>query len=342
MNDMPRQRPPHLQRNVDRFGNVRWYVRDRDRRYIRIKAEYGTPEFQAEYDAAISGNTPQARRKPGNGTLHWLWLRYRESAEWSEKAPATRRQRENVMVHVLERVGNVPFASMTRRDIIAGMDRRRETPAAARHFLETMRGMYSWAAYCEMVPMDPTQGVKTPRRKSDGHHTWTIEECGAYESRWPIGTRARLAFDILLYTGLRRGDASRLGRQHVKDGVARLVAEKTGAELTIPILPPLARSIAATPATGMAFIASESGAPMTKEGFGNWFRKCCIEASVPGRAHGLRKAGTIRAVEAGATIFEVMALFGWTDPKTAEVYFRKFNREKMARQASDKRGLNEK
>ena len=33
--------------------------------------------------------------------------------------------------------------------------------------------------------------------------------------------------DVLLFTGLRRGDAVILGRQHVRDGVATLRTEKS-------------------------------------------------------------------------------------------------------------------
>jgi len=45
------------------------------------------------------------------------------------------------------------------------------------------------------------------------------------EARWP-GTRERLACDLLLYTGLRRGDAVRVGRQHERDGVITIRTEK--------------------------------------------------------------------------------------------------------------------
>jgi len=50
----------------------------------------------------------------------------------------------------------------------------------------------------------------------------------------------------LLYTGLRRGDAARLGPGHVSEGVIVMQAEKTGTQLTIPILPELAHAIDAT------------------------------------------------------------------------------------------------
>ena len=39
-----------------------------------------------------------------------------------------------------------------------------------------------------------------------------------FESRHPTGTKARLAFALLLYTGQRRSDIIRLGKQHAKDG----------------------------------------------------------------------------------------------------------------------------
>ncbi|MEI9901164.1 MAG: hypothetical protein WDN31_14625 [Hyphomicrobium sp.] len=53
---------------------------------------------------------------------------------------------------------------------------------------------------------------------SKGHHTWTSEELEQFEARHPIGTKARLAFGLLIYTGVRRSDVVRLGRQHVRDG----------------------------------------------------------------------------------------------------------------------------
>jgi hypothetical protein len=73
------------------------------------------------------------------------------------------------------------------------------------------------------VKVDPTVGVENPpRRKGEGFVPWTEEHVWAFERRWPIGTRQRLWLDVLLYTGLRRGDAVRFGRQHVREGVGSL------------------------------------------------------------------------------------------------------------------------
>ena len=108
--------------------------------------------------------------------------------------------------------------------------------------------------------------------------------------------------DVLALTGLRRGDAVQLGRQHVRDGVATIRTEKTGVTVTIPILPALAVTLAAGPCGELAFICGDSRKPLTKESFGNMFRDACRAAGVAKSAHGVRKIGATRAAENGATV----------------------------------------
>ncbi len=90
--------------------------------------------------------------------------------------------------------------------------------------------------------------------------------------------------------GLRRGDAVRLGRAHTRDGIATIKTEKSGftVTVTLPISPALAATLAAGPCGDLTFITGESGRPLTKESFGNEFRKACRAAGVPGSAHGVR------------------------------------------------------
>ena len=119
-----------------------------------------------------------------------------------------------------------------------------------------MRGLFRWAYKAKLIKVDPTAGVDNPKLKSgDGFIAWTEEHVAAYESHWPIGTRQRVWLDVLAYTGLRRGDAVRLGRQHVRDGVATLKTEKSGfkTEVSLPILPVLAETLAVGPTGDLCF-----------------------------------------------------------------------------------------
>jgi integrase len=302
----------------------------------RILGDYGSPEFLAAYKAAVAGTPVSGEAKFNARTLGWLIERYRECAAWAKLSNATRRQREGILRSILKTAGAELLSRVDHAAIEKGIARRADRAHAARHFLQTMRGLFQWAVKAEHVEKDPTRELKTIRPATEGHTPWPDEWCAAYEARWPIGTRERLAYDVLLYTGLRRGDAVRLGRPHVKNGVATIRTEKTGETVTIPILPPLQASIEASPIGQLTFIAGVGGRPMTKEAFGNWFREACRAAGVPGSAHGLRKAGATRAADNGATEAELEALFGWRGGHMASLYTRKANRAKLALGAASK------
>lgn len=340
MADMPRPRPPHLHRQVTRHGKVVWYVRiDRGRR-VRLKAEYGTEAFELEYQAAVSGRPLAPKVGPSSSSLAWLLKQYRGSTAWSQElSAATRRQRDNIFRHVLETGGSEPFAKITKRHIEAGKERRGSTPAQARNYLDAMRGLFRWAKKAEHVKIDPTAEVQNPPRSSgDGFIAWTESDVSAYHARWAIGSRERVWLDVLLYTGLRRGDAVRLGRQHVKDGLATIKTEKSqgGITVTLPILPVLQATLNAGPCGELAFICGVAGKPFKKESFGTAFKDACRAAGVPGSAHGVRKIAATTAANAGATVAQLEAIFGWSGGTMASLYTRAADRRRLAIEAMSK------
>lgn len=339
---MPRPRPPHLQKAITRHGKVVWYVRFGRGPKIRIRGEYGSPEFDEAYQAAVSGERPTPPGKAAKGTLEWLWLLYRQSGAWLDLSMATRRQRENIMLHVLKTAAREPLSRINKKAILAGRDRRAATPSQAKNFISTMRGLFAWAVDAELVAVDPTVGVKRPRKaKSEGFPVWTDDDIAQYERRWPRGTRERVMLDVFLYTGLRRGDAAVVGKQHVRDGSIQIDTEKTGMRVTIPILAELQATLDAGPVGDLAFIATSAGDPMTKESLGNAFRDACRAAGIKKSAHGLRKAAATNAANRGATVAELEAIFGWAGGQMAALYTRSANRQKLSTGAADKLARNE-
>lgn len=337
---MPRPRPPHLHREESRHGGVAWYVRRKHGRRMRIKADYDTPEFWAQYRAALEGGSMPPVAAKANA-LAWALGGYRNSSTWAGFSTATRRQRENIIKAVIKAAGAVPLKDITTDTIRAGRERRAATPHAANNFLKTMRGFFAWAVDGKLVAVDPTKGVKLLVGKNDagGFRVWSQDELDRFEAHWPVGTRERLAFDLLLYTGLRRGDAVRIGRQHERDGVITIHTEKhrkgkPGELVSLPILPPLVASIAATRTGDMTYLVTDAGRPWVKESFGNWFREISRKAGCPGSAHGLRKAGATRAANRGASELQLMAIFGWSTGKMAQHYTRSADRVRLARDAA--------
>ena len=211
---MARPRPRYLLKERTRHGKTVWYVRKGNGPRIRIKGKYGSPEFIAEYEAAVRSEATRASKnaKDAQGSLAWLVARYRASAPWSELSVATRRQRENIFRHIIRSAGTFAFTAIERGDIVFWRDERAATPFAANNFLKTVCGLFRWACESQLLKADPTQGVKSVSAKTAGFHVWTEEEVQLFEKRWPIGTRERLALAVLLCTGLRRGDSASLRR----------------------------------------------------------------------------------------------------------------------------------
>jgi integrase len=138
---------------------------------------------------------------------------------------------------------------------------------------------------------------------------------------------------------VRISDVVKLGPQMEREqggGRVLVFAETKGRRKSVkthelPILPPLRASIDTTPTGHFVYLVTEFGKPYAVKGFGNWFGRRCREAGLePGlSAHGLRKLGAVRCVEAGATEHQLMALFGWTTTKQAALYTRKVNRARL-------------
>jgi integrase len=336
MSDVPRPRPPYLHRYVTRHGKAIWYVRrGAHGKRIRIRGECGSPEFEAAYQAAVTPDKPTAPKQPlvTKGTLAWLWMLYHQSNAWSAHKITTRKQRENIMEHVLKTAGATPLSHITKSAIIDGVDRRAATPFQATKFLTTMHGLFGWAHGKNLVSADPTIGVKVVKPKTAGFPVWTEADIEMFEARWPIGTRERVMLDVFLYTGLRRGDAARLGRQHIRSGVIEIDTEKTGMRVTIPVLPVLQATLDAGPFGELAVIATHDGQPMTKESLGNAFGDACRAAGVKKSAHGLRKAAATHAANNGATVAQLEAIFGWSGGRMAALYTQAANRRKLAADA---------
>ena len=337
--DMPKPRLPYVTLEIAR-GRRFWYFRRRPGLRIRLRGDYGSPDFIASYNAALVGiAAPQKQTAAPQGTLGWLVDVYQMSSDWDRLSKATKSQRGNIYKAMLKKANyDIPLTDIDQAAIERGKEDRAKTPFAANDWLKAMHALFKWGKSARHVTADPTLGVKGFPHKTEGFHLWSEDEIARFEGYWPIGTRERLAFSIFLWTGLRRGDAVMLGRQHIREGLITIRTGKTGQQIEIPVLQELQRIMDATPQKGLTFIAKDDGSPMTKEGFGNWFRKACIAAGVSkGRAHGLRKASATNAAECGYTESELNAWYGWAEgSRQSATYTRKANRRKLTQAAARK------
>jgi integrase len=339
--------PKYCIEDKDRYGNFRIYLRKPGHKKVRLEGVPWSTPFMDAYAEAM-GSTPDrpAVRQASQGTFGWLCQKYYESAEFKMLEPKTRITRRQILDRtckepikpgVTKLTADYPVASFPGRLVRALRDRIADTPGAANNRTKAIRQVFSYGIAAELCDRNPARDVPYLETTPDGFHMWTPEEVEQFEVRHPIGTKARLAMALMLYTSQRRSDAVVLGKQHIKNGWLVFTQQKNRKHnpirMQIPIRPELQQVLDASPLGDLTFLVTEFGKPFTANGFGNWFRDRCVEAGVPGRAHGLRKAAASRLANLGATEKEIMAITGHTTSKEVTRYTKGADQRVLAERA---------
>ncbi|SLN77258.1 tyrosine-type recombinase/integrase [Oceanibacterium hippocampi] len=358
MSDVVRLHLPFVVRDVSRTGQVRYYFRRRPWPKVRLPDVFGSDAFMAAYHAARDG-APSAsaeaidHRRGATGSLRWFVVGYQSSPEFRALAPSTQAARRRILDRLCEKHGHKPLAAMAPRHVRKLRDERADKVEAANAIVKALRVVFAWAVEAEpdRIERNPAADVPLLRSGSQGYHSWSIEEVERFERAHPVGTKARLALALFLYTAQRKSDVVRMGRQHVRAGWLTLTQFKgrnrAPVTLSLPVLPELQAVIDASPTGDLAFLVTGFGKPFTANGFGNWFRRRCDEAGLPHcSAHGLRKAAAARLAEAGCSEEEIKAWTGHRTSKEVTRYTRGARQKKLASAAvvrlEDERNRNSK
>jgi integrase len=272
---------------------------------IRLRGFPGSVEFMAAYDAArMDQPTVPAlgTKRTVVGTVNAGLVSYYQSTAFTGLAKTSQKMRRAELERFRTDYGDVRLPLMHKaalQNILNG-----KTPAAQRNFRKAIRGFLDHCLALDMIKVDPLAGTKLSKMKTIGHHPWEMPECEQFEAHHPIGSRARLAYELLLQAGQSKCDVVRMGRQHIRKGMMTMRRQKTGVPFNVEITPRLQAAIDAMPASNhLTFLVTAQGDPFTAAGFGNHFRDLCDAAKLPARctSHGLRKAAATYFAELGAT-----------------------------------------
>lgn len=321
----------------DRHGKVRhyFYLRRPGWRKIPLPGEPESDEFMTAYmaaRAAMQMDRPSRPELHGSGSVSNTIAAYYTDNSFLSFSLGTQKTRRAILERFRRNCGDLKFAAMQRKDVAALLGRMK--PFAARNWLKTLRGLFAFAVGIGLRADDPSEGIKPAKAKAGSIHTWTEDEIAIFERYYPVGTRARLAMALMLYTAARRGDIIHFGPQHISADRLRYTQKKTGRPLVIPVQPELAAIIAATPCGHLSFLTTERGHPFTSNGFGNWFRKICRAAGLPHcSAHGLRKAQARRLAESGRSTHEIASVTGHKTLSQVQHYTEAAAQERLAARA---------
>jgi integrase len=337
-----RRLPKYVSSFHDRHGTERFrYRRGEISRMLR--GPYNSPAFKANLDAARNAEPAPKVSRFIPGSIDELLESYYRSPKFQSAGAARQRIARGILETFREAYGRDLAANFKPHHVEAillakklkRVEGKRTVggPEAARALHKQLKRLFKHAQKLEWIIANPAELADGAGGKRGTRHTWTEGEIAQYRKHHAPGTRARLALEIILWTGQRRADACSLGPQHIKGNRIEWTARKGDKPMIFPLAPQLKAAIEAMPAVGIrTFLVTEWGKPYSKDGFGNRFRDWCIEAGLPDecRAHGLRKAIARRAAELEATQQQLKAVGGWEQDAEVATYTKGVDQARLA------------
>lgn len=328
----------YVQTVTDRYGREHFYFRQPGLPRVVLKGSPGSPEFMAAYDAAklAAPLPPKVKERAGaQGSFDRLIAEYFRSPKFLKNKPSSQAVTRGILTRFAAEHGHRQVAEMQARNMLAIMGKMAETPSAANNLLKKLRALFKFAQLTGYCKTDPTTGVDKYREGT--HHTWTNAELTTFEKRWPLGSRERTAYALALYTGQRRSDlvAALWSDLDLKRGTVKVVQEKTGTGLVIPIHSELRRALEVWSRRHATILATPDGRGTSAPAFGNFMADAIEAAGLPERCvlHGLRKAASRCLAEAGCSAHEIMSITGHKSLAEVQRYTIAVEQEGLAQRA---------
>jgi integrase len=334
MGVMPRKLPLNVERNHVK-GHTYLSFRIGKGPRIRLPDDPTSQEFRDAYAAAMAGETPtkpQIKVDPP-GSIGALIASYKASGAF--KGP-----RDTSKVGYMSRLetirvdhGHRSVAGLTKERIKTFiLDPLVDRPGAALDTLKKLRILIRYAIEKEWLAGDPSVGIKRP--KGNEIRAWTDAELAAFERRWPIGTKQRVAYALMLNMGTARVDTHAL-TWHQVDTDAKYTRHKTNVPVEMDVAEDLRKALEAIPRKHITVINSNHGKPYTVDSFSGFMRDAIRAAGLPldCQPHGLRKTLGRLMADAECTAHEIMAALGHTTLAEAERYTREADRRRGGKRA---------
>lgn len=314
----------------DRHGKKRYRFRKKGYPTHNFKSAPGTPEFMEELNRAQNARLePESRWLPFSYDA--LAVSFYHTPKWIESRDSTKTTYRNIIERWRKDNGHVDVRRVTTGNIEKKLASMKDTPAAANNLRKVLARLHRHAiklGWRSDNPVTATDAYNT----DGGFHCWTDDELAAFDKKWAIGTRERLAKELLLNTALRKSDVLTVGPRNRIGDRLELKHRKNDSDTSIPIVPALMAALDGV--TGDPYIQTQFGKPFTSTGFYNWFKRACVKAGIPHCSpHGLRKAISRRLAESGATVLEGRAVTGHKTDREFMKYAEAANKERMADKA---------
>lgn len=272
----------------------------------------GSPAFMRAYNAAIEA--PRVART--HGTLQALIDGYQKSPQYTKLAPRTKDDYDAALIRIGDRFGNHPLAVIEdpkiRVRFLQWRDERAKTSARqADAVLGVLRIVLEWGRDRGLISHNHASRPKKVYKADRADKLWLPDDIAAM--RAVAEPKIRLAFELALGTGQRKGDLLKLPWTAYDGQRIRLRQAKRKRMIDMPVTQSLKALLDAQPRTAKTILTREDGESWGMSNFNTHWRAAVLKAGRDGlHFHDLRGTACTILAQAGATPSEIAAMLGWT------------------------------
>lgn len=281
----------------------------------------------------LADGTIKEYRYTTKKTVGTVIVEYRESSDWSELKPGTRKAYEVYLDLIGTAFHAVDIAAIELAHVLRMRDAHKGQAATANKLFAIWSILLSFSMRMGYIRHHPMIGARVKKLREGEYQRWPESAIGFAIDHFPPHLSRAVMLGV--YTGQREGDCVRMKWSDVEDGGLHVTQQKTGAVLWVPIHPELAAAMAEWKKTASAvtILTKEDGRPWkSRESFRSaFYRERTRHPELNGLVfHGLRKSAAARLAEAGCTEHEIMSITGHKTLSEVQRYTRQARQKTMA------------
>jgi len=320
---------------IKRKTYLNTYYRRQGQRFA-IDGEPGTPEWLENYSRIHARFTaPNTRQGYTSGSMTDLMARYKNSPEYRQLKPKTKKEYERTMAFLEDRAGAKPAATLPRKFAIKLRNDNQDSPSRANKTIAFLRTLMNYAIDLEWRTDNPCKNIKK-LKLGDGAKVWTHDQIVAFTKN--ARAHHRIAFELGLNTGQRLGDLLTLPWSAYDGLTITLKQQKTGEELILPCTHRLKSYLDHLSRRSPLIVTNAKGLPYRRvDSYSNLFCTEIKRMDMTGISfHGLRKTAASILAEEGCTDREIMAFTGHRSTAMVSHYTQQADQKRRATTAVDK------
>jgi hypothetical protein len=233
---MPRKLPPNVERNPVK-GHTYLSFRIGKGPRIRLPDDPTSQEFREAYATAMAGEAPkQTVKKDAPGTIGALIASYYQSDDFRMLGEGSKSGYRSRLEQIRRDHGHRAVAGLTKERIEEKILAPLANKKGAR--IDTLKKLrilirHAMGLKPAWLTSDPSEGIA--RGKTKEIRAWKDSEMAAFEKRWPIGTKQRAAYELMLNVGTARVDVHLTTWTQADDEGFEYTRKKTGVPVTVAL-----------------------------------------------------------------------------------------------------------